>query len=151
LLQTSIQSGLDASIKKDIISDVSIDSIAKQGKAVFSKEEIYRISRPDCIINKSMEETNDAKQKLIEALNQKIRNLDSRVNELEVFKQKKTQENDQLRAEIEVYVKSGNTSAELANLENKYKVADERYKELKKENDYQWGKLMESEKKVREL
>lgn len=138
----------------------------------FSDNEILNITRPDSIINKDFDESfkmkgnyfmqakkNDLKEisvnvtglgssekdKLIIQLNDRNKQLEARLQETEVLKAKQKQELEVLKLQL-----SGKSGGGDGNLEKKLKLKEDQYNTLKKENDFQWGKLMDVEKKLRE-
>ncbi|KRX08685.1 Protein kinase-like domain [Pseudocohnilembus persalinus] len=163
---------------KQIVKSVDLEEFIgkNQEKAAFTAEQIYNCSRPDSIINvaypgnqktqnttlnnSNMSNLNntsasgeDIKQKMINNLTDKCQKLESKVNSLSIANEKKQMDIEILKKQLAQSQKSDNNqdSISVSELQQKLKQMENKYQQLKSQNDFQWNKFQEAEKKNREL
>lgn len=90
----------------------------------------------------------DDKQKIIDTLQHRIKQLEPRNKELEVYFEKG-------KDDLEKYKHSTGTSGkneeEISFLKNKLKLVEENYQSMKTYSEENWNKMMEKEKVINEL
>ncbi|CAD8139004.1 unnamed protein product [Paramecium pentaurelia] len=146
-----IPASLTVQQEKKIIQNPEIESLQKDGKLVFTNDQIYSFSRPDSIIVKDFLQGDNTNNKLVEALNKKMKEKDSKIQALEIENQKKQQEINEHLSTIDLMKKSGQASQEIQSMQHKLKLQDERYAFMKQQYEQQLQKNIELEKKIREL